>query len=232
MKPWETLGTGRAPDGGELTLQRRGDELVIRVGHELLMSSRMHGSEEALARCVEPRPGARVLVGGLGMGYTLRATLDALPPDATVLVAEIAEAVVAWNRGVLAPLAGHPLDDPRAVVLVEDVLAVIRRERALSAILLDVDNGPRGLTRDANDALYGSAGIAACARALTPGGALVVWSAADDPAYAARLRQAGLATEVRRTPARERKGGRHVLFVGRRSSPAAAPKAPRHPGRP
>lgn len=219
MLPWETLGAGRAPDGGELVLARRGDELVIRVDGQLLMSSRMHGSEDMLARavCEELGPGASVLIGGLGMGFTLRAALDVLPPTATVVVAEIAEVVVAWNRGPLAHLAGHPLDDPRACVVVEDVLAVIRRSRGLAAILLDVDNGPHGLTREANDALYGAGGIAACVRALAPGGAVVVWSAADDPAYAARLRGAGLAVEVRRTPARERRGGRHVLFIGRRA---------------
>jgi spermidine synthase len=217
MKPWETLDTGRAPDGGELVLARRGDELVIRVDGQMLMSSRMHGSEETLARagCVGLGAGARVLIGGLGLGDTLRAALDALPEDATVVVAEIAEAVVAWNRGVLGPLAGQPLDDPRARVVVDDVLAVIGRERDLDAILLDVDNGPRGLTRDANDALYGRQGIAACVRALAPGGVLSVWSAADDRAYAARLADAGLAVDVKRTPARERKGGRHVLFMGR-----------------
>ncbi|GMV41025.1 MAG: hypothetical protein AMXMBFR64_27410 [Myxococcales bacterium] len=218
MKPWETLGTGRAPDGGELVLARRGDELVIRVDGQMLMSSRMHGSEEALARaaCVGLCAGASVLIGGLGLGYTLRAALDALPTSAAVVVAELVPDVVAWNRGVLGPLAGHPLDDPRVTVVVDDVLTVIRRSRDLDAILLDVDNGPRGLTRDANDAVYGPDGIAACAQALAPGGALVVWSAADDPGYTSRLRRAALSVEVLRPPARERRGGRHVLFVGRR----------------
>lgn len=217
MKPWEVLGTGRAPDGGVLTLARRDDELVIRVDGQMLMSSRMHGSEEALARagCQGLGPRASVVIGGLGLGYTLRAALDALPADASVLVAEISPDVVDWNRGPLAPLAAHPLDDPRATVVIDDVLAVIRTARGLGAILLDVDNGPQGLTRAANDALYGEDGVATCARALAPGGALVVWSAADDAPYAARLRKVGLRVEILRPPARERRGGRHVLFVGR-----------------
>jgi len=154
MTPWEILGKARAPDGEELTLARRGDELVIRIGGRDLMSSRLHGSEEQMARvaCGGARADARVLVGGLGLGYTLRATLDALGPAARVTVAEIVPAVLEWNRGPLAHLAGRPLHDPRVAVEATDVGSVIRRPGARwDAILLDVGVSSQLLSREVRE---------------------------------------------------------------------------------
>lgn len=221
MIPWETLGRGRAPDGGELILYRRGGEFVIRVDGMELMSSRAHGSEEALAdvACdgLLGKPGARVLIGGLGLGYTLRATLDRVAPDAKVVVAEIVPEVVAWNREHLGHLAGGPLDDPRSSVHVGDVGALLRtaKER-FDAILLDVDNGPVALTRKANQGLYGDGGLAVAKRCLRPRGALAVWSAHPDRHFEGRMRKAGFAVETHEVAARGVAGGpRHTIFLGR-----------------
>ena len=179
MIPWERIGEARAPDGTPLGLYRRGAELAIRAGAVVLMSSRQHASEDDLgARGVEALgPGAAVLVGGLGMGFTLRAALDGLGPAARVVVAELVPEVVAWARGPLASLAGRPLDDPRVTVTVRDVADVLGEARgAFDAVLLDVDNGPRPATQQPNARLYGARGIAAAAGALRPGGRIVVWS--------------------------------------------------------
>ncbi len=221
MTPWETLGRAQAPDGAELVLQRRGTELVIRVRGNDLMSSRAHGSEEKLAElaCASLRQAAapRVLIGGLGMGYTLRAALDLLPAGARVVVAEVVPAVVEWNRGPLADLAGRPLDDPRVTVEIVDVGALLRRPAARhDVILLDVDNGPAALTRRANQVLYSGPGLETARRALRPGGVLAVWSAAPDDAFRARFARAGFAVQVVQTPARGAAGGStHTLFVGK-----------------
>jgi spermidine synthase len=222
MKPWELLGETRTADGTLLALQRRDREYVILAGGKSLMSSRMHGSEEALATigCRRARASARpaVLVGGLGMGFTLRATLDALPPEATVIVAELLPAVVEWNRGALAPLADHPLEDRRVEVIVGDVGETLRTSRnRFDAVLLDVDNGPDALTATANDALYGEAGVAAIRRALKDGGVVGVWSAREDRKFMQRLRYGGFDVEVERVRARLKKGGpRHTIFLGTR----------------
>jgi spermidine synthase len=222
MKPWETLDTTRAPDGAELTLARRGDEYVLRVRGHLLMSSRMHGSEEALAEAgcagLAGASRAHVLVGGLGFGYTVRAALDRLGPGAHVTVAELLPAVVAWNRGVLAPLAGAPLEDPRVHVVEGDVRTLLGRSAgAFDAILLDVDNGPSPLTQEDNRGLYGLTGLGVAAAALRPGGTLVVWSAGDDPAFVRRMQQVGFTVQVQHPSARGgTRGARHTLFVGKR----------------
>jgi spermidine synthase len=221
VRPWELLGEARTPDGKAMTLTRRGGEYVIHADGKSLMSSRMHGSEEALAvfacRGLGARAAPRVLVGGLGMGFTLRATLELLPPDASVVVAELVPAVVAWNRGPLGPLAGYPLEDPRVRVETCDVAALLRASRAaFDAVLLDVDNGPRAFTAQANAALYGDRGLAAARAALAEGGTLAVWSAWDDRKFEHRLRHAGFEVEVERVRARLRKGGpRHTLFLAR-----------------
>jgi len=216
MKPWIELGRARAPGGGELTLHQRDREFVIRVDGTELMSSRLHGSEERLAEVGCP-PGAaapRVLVGGLGMGFTLRAALDALPANARVVVAEISDAVVDWNRAALAPLAGAPLSDPRVTVHVGDVGDAMRDER-FDAILLDVDNSPHALTRPGNGALYSERGLAVARRALRPGGRLAVWSAVRAPAFERRLRRGGFAVEVHAAKARgDRGGATHIIYVG------------------
>src|SRR5687768_10248021 len=166
MKPWELLGRTSTPDGSEMRLSKRDTEFVIFVENKILMSSRMHGSEEELAAlaCGQLRAadGPRVLVGGLGMGFTLRATLDLLPENAVVTVAELVPAVVDWNRGPLAPLAKSPLSDARVRVEIGDVGAALRSNRDhFDAILLDVDNGPSAFTTGENDTLYDNAGVAA-----------------------------------------------------------------------
>lgn len=219
MKPWELLGQTRAPDGAELALTLRSGEYVILANGKSLMSSRMHGSEEALATCalarIRGREESRVLIGGLGMGFTLRATLDLLPEDGTVVVAELLPAVVEWNRGPLGPLAGHPLKDRRVRVENGDVAATLRSSAdAFDAILLDVDNGPAAFATSGNAGLYNDAGLAAARTALRKGGVLAVWSAWDDRKFEQRLRYAGFRVEVERVRGRLKKGGpRHTIFI-------------------
>ena len=224
MKPWELLGQTRAPDGAELALTLRSGEYVILANGKSLMSSRMHGSEEALATFACARigigdgQGPRVLIGGLGMGFTLRATLDSLPENATVVVAELLPAVIEWNRGPLGPLAGHPLKDRRVRVERGDVAATLRSSAGIfDAILLDVDNGPAAFATSGNAALYSDAGLAAARAALKKGGVLAVWSAREDRKFEQRLRYAGFRVEVERVRARLKKGGpRHTIFLGTR----------------
>ncbi len=220
MKPWKLLGQTCTPDGSDMRLSVRDDEHVILVNGKTLMTSRTHGSEEALAtvacRHVGTLTQPRVLVGGLGMGFTLRATLDLLPPNAVVTVAELVPAVVKWNRGPLASLAGHPLKDHRVRVEVGDVRHTLRANPGrFDTILLDVDNGPAAFTATANLGLYDNAGVAAAHAALRAGGALAVWSAWDDRKFEQRLRFHGFVAEVNRVRARLKKGGaRHIIFLG------------------
>ena len=223
MKPWELLGETRTPDGSLMALMRRDREHVILANGRPLMSNLMHGSEEALASlaCTRARALTQpcVLVGGLGMGFTLRATLDALPADATVIVAELLPAVVEWNRGPLAPLAGEPLKDPRVAVLENDVAETMRAsEGRFDAMLLDVDNGPSAFTESANAGLYTDRGLASARTALKNGGVLAVWSAREDRKFEQRLRYNGFRVEVTRVRARLKKGGpRHTIFLGYRT---------------
>lgn len=220
MIPWEVVGREVAPNGGELILSRRGSEFVIRVGSQDLMWSGSSHSEREMARLairrLGPRRAPRLLIGGLGMGYTTRAALDHLPPDAEVVVAEIVSGVVAWNRGPLAHLAGAPLDDPRVRLELGDVHDLLAAARAaFDAIVLDVDNGPQGLTRKANQRLYGARGLASARRALRPGGVLAVWSASPSPEFEQRLRAAGFQSSTARVRARGADGGRvHSIFCG------------------
>lgn len=224
MLPRQILDCVLTPDGTELVLYRRGDAFLIEIDTYDLMSSRVHGSEEELARqaitALGDRPAPRILVGGLGMGFTLRAALDALDGRrgaAVVVVAEVFPAVVEWNRRWLGELAGRPLDDSRTTVEVADVATLLTGRAPWDAILLDVDNGAEALTLDRNRHLYTRAGVERLHRALAPGGVLAVWSTADDPPFADRLRRAGFAATTHRVPARAGgKGGRHVIFVGRR----------------
>lgn len=216
MLKWETCATARVGNT-EFILARHGDDWVVRVDQRMLMSTRVHHSEillaeQSIARAGDPK---HVLVGGLGLGYTLRATLDSLPDDAHVTVVELVPELVEWNRTLLAELSDHALDDPRCEVIVDDVFEVIaRRPRAFDVILLDVDNGPRALSQAKNQRLYSDAGTRACKNALQAGGVLGVWSSGPNAKYAARLERFGFYTDVRRVPARE--GGRaaHVLFLG------------------
>ena len=204
-----------------MVLSRRGQDFEIRVGGQQLMSSFVHGSEEELARLVCGKltrlEAPRVLIGGLGLGYTLRAALDVLP-RAAVTVAELIPAVVSWNEGPLGHLADFPLRDERVRVVVMDVRLVLAEQAAAyDAILLDVDNGPEGLTASDNDRLYGEEGLRACHRALTPGGWLGVWSADPNDAFARRLRAGGFEVDVRTVRAHANKrGSRHTIFLARR----------------
>jgi spermidine synthase len=222
MIPWIELDRAPIPGGGELRLMRRGAELSIMSGSIELMNSRLSGSEEALATlaCAPLRGAARpqVLIGGLGMGFTLRAAMEELPASAEIAVAELVPAVVAWARGPMAALFAGSLDDPRLTVWQADVAAVISEARGrYDAILLDVDNGPGGLNREANDGLYSLAGLAAAAAALKPGGVLAVWSATPDSGFVQRLKRSGCAVEEKHLRAAGRKrGARHVVWLARR----------------
>jgi spermidine synthase len=220
MRKWEKLATAKVPGGGVLDLLRGGpDAWAIHVDGLPLMDCRAHGSEDALGEVtcarIADRPGARVLVGGLGMGFTLAATLRTVRPDAEVVVAELVPEVVAWNRGELGAFAGRPLDDPRVTVRERDVGQVIRAApSAWDAILLDVDNGPDGLAREQNDWLYGPSGLGAIREALRPGGVLSVWSSAPDAAFKRRLYAAGFEVDEVVSRARGAQGGRkHWIWL-------------------
>ncbi len=222
MIPWKHLDSAKVPGGeGELKLYQRDQEFSIRIDGCELMNSRMYGSEDALAELacarVTDRARARVLIGGLGVGYTLAAALRALGPEAVLEVAELVPAVVRWNRGPLSHIAGHPLRDRRARVREVDVGELLRgAQAAYDAIMLDVDNGPDGLTRKANDWLYGASGLKAARGALRPAGVLAVWSAAADRGFAARLRRAGFAVEEVAVRSRARgRGARHTIWLAR-----------------
>ena len=220
MKAWELLGETCAPDGTDIRLTRRDAEYVILANGKPLMSSRLHGSEEALATLGCSRAQAltqpRVLVGGLGMGFTLRAVLDVLPSDAVVTVAELIPAVIEWNRATLAALAAHPLRDPRVRIQTADVGFTLRGNTGrFDVVLLDVDNGPAPFTDARNAGLYDNSGVAASFAALRPGGTLAVWSAWEDRKFEQRLRFHGFRVEVARVRARLKKGGpRHTIFLG------------------
>lgn len=217
MIPWEHLDTATVPgDGDELRLMRRGSEYSIMTGSTELMNSRLSGSEEALATLANDRlagvAAPRVLIGGLGMGFTLRAALGVFGPGARIVVAELVPAVIAWAKGSLAGLYGDSLADPRGEVREGDVAALIA-EGGWDAILLDVDNGPRGLSRPGNDGLYGPRGLAVAKQALNPGGLLAVWSSVQDHGFTKRLKQAGYAVEEIGVRAHRGRGARHVIWI-------------------
>lgn len=219
MLPWEQLGSARLPDGsGELRLKRRGTEFSIMLGTNELMNSRLSGSEEALARLaaerIAGRAKPRVLIGGLGMGFTLRAALAALGNDARIEVAELVPEVVAWARGPMAEVFAGCLDDHRVTIRETNVGVLIDGAAATyDAILLDVDNGPEGLTVAANDRLYGHGGLAAARHALKPGGVLGVWSQGPDTGFSRRLRACGFAVEEVKARAGRGRGARHVIWL-------------------
>jgi spermidine synthase len=223
VRPFELLGQALSPDGTVIKLMRRGDEYIILADGAILMSSRMHGSEEALAafacQRVRTLEQPSVLIGGLGMGFTLRATLDLLPEDAAVVVAELVPAVVEWNRGPLGPLARHPLEDKRVRVVTGDVFATLSSSLGeFDAVLLDVDNGPAAFTASGNAGLYDKRGIAAAHAALKTEGVLAVWAARDDRKFEQRLRVGGFEVQVRRPRGRLKKGGpRHTIFLSHKT---------------
>ncbi len=220
MIPWQEIDRAEIPGHkGEVILRKRGTEFSMRTAGIELMNSRRHGSEAALAELacsrVKPKSGLRILIGGLGMGYTLAAALEQSEPDTLITVSELIPAVVRWNREHLGHLAGMPLDDPRVSVEEEDVVVTIRkRKSAWDTILLDVDNGPDGLTRKANDRLYSISGLKISFSALRPGGILGVWSSGADEAFTRRLKQCGFQTETVTVPVRKPgKGGRHIIWL-------------------
>ncbi len=222
MLPWLTLDTAKIPGGGELRLKQRGREFSIMLGANELMNSRLNGSEQALATLacekLAARATARVLIGGLGMGFTLRAALGVLPPNAEIVVAELVPSVINWARGAMAEVFASSLDDPRVTLMCADVRHVIAgSSEHFDAILLDVDNGPDGLTTARNDGLYGLAGLGEAKAALKPRGVLAIWSAHPDAAFARRLTQAGFASEEKRVRANGAGGGaKHVIWLATR----------------
>ncbi len=221
MNPWTVLDTATIPNGGgELKLSQRGEEFSIRLSgvRGELMNSRVHGSEEALAELgcarLKSKAHARVLVGGLGMGFTLAAALRTISSSSNVTVAELIPAVVEWNRGPLGECSGRPLQDRRTRVHLGDVAELFdSRQSAFDAILLDVDNGPEGLTQADNHRLYSLDGLAAIYNALRPEGMLAVWSAFPDQAFHSRLKKVGYRVTVRTVRAHAGKGSRHTIFL-------------------
>ena len=227
MIPWQQIDTARVPGAEvELRLMRRGAEFSMMLGQNELMNSRLIGSEQALAtlacKRIEAVKRPHLLIGGLGMGFTLRAALAVLGSEARIVVAELVPAVIDWARGPMAEVFGDSLADPRASIRSADVLDVIQSHiSAFDAILLDVDNGPEGLIRRANDALYDSKGLKAIRRALRPGGVLAVWSSGPNPAFSKRLRAAGFdVNEVAVRATARRAGARHVIWFATRTEAA------------
>jgi spermidine synthase len=223
MLPWIFLAKARVPgDNGELVLQQRGDEYSIRVDGYELMNTRVHGSEDALAEIACARLAdatrARVLVGGLGVGFTLAAVLRSIGSEGRATVAELVPEVVVWNRGPLGVASGQPLSDPRTIVKVDDVAAVIREAKnEYDAILLDVDNGPTSLVAKGNDRLYTIAGLRAAHQALRPKGILAIWSSADDPAFTRRLNQNGFKAEIQKIGSTGKsRGPRYWVWIAQR----------------
>lgn len=215
----EVVETTLMPDGTEFTLVKSGEEWIVRVQGRALMSSRVPDSEEELARCaLELQPRAEdILIGGLGLGFTLRATLDLAADSAEVTVAELVPSIVNWNQTHLGHLADFPLDDPRTRISVGDVLEKIREsQNAFDVILLDVDNGPVALSSKSNSRLYSRAGVRACHEALRYDGVLGVWSAGPSPAFERTLRTAGFDVQVVRVPAQTGSRAHHVLFLAQK----------------
>jgi len=224
VKKWTAVGQALTPDGKIVSLHEHEGSYLIRVDGVPLMSTRQHGSEQKLAQLacahLKAKPGARVLLGGLGFGFTLKAALAELPPDAGVVVGEILAAVIAWNRDPALRLAADALADPRVIVRQQDVADLIRAEPGgFDSIILDVDNGPVALSADSNDRLYDSAGLKRIRAALKPEGCLAVWSAAPDPAFERLLTRAGFLVEVQACRAYANSGHRHTLILGKTLPP-------------
>lgn len=218
MKPWITIGEAKAPDGTKLVLQQRGEEFGVRAGGFLLMGSRTHGSEEAMADAALEglrKSAPTVLIGGLGLGYTLRAILDKVSPESRVVVAELIPEVVEWARGPTAHLANNPLKDRRVEVVVGDVVKLMReRSGTFDAALLDVDNGPAALTQKGNVAVYSESGLKILRSSLRARGRAVIWSAKPDFAFLRKFGRAGFHAEMRNVPAGKSGSAQHTLFIG------------------
>jgi len=221
--PWKEIDRAKIPGHeGEVTLLKRGMEFSIRTAGTELMNSRIHGSEDALAKLtcsrIKRKSNVRILIGGLGMGYTLAAALEQSRPDTLIIVSELIPAVVRWNREHLGHLAGMPLDDPRVSVKEKDVIkTIMEKKSAWDAILLDVDNGPAGLVRTANNRLYDVPGLKTSFLALRPKGILAVWSSKAEEAFTRRLKQCGFKTETITVRARKSgKGSRHTIWLAKK----------------
>ena len=218
MKPVERLGEARTPNGTVIALYRHDGAYLIRADGVELMSTRRHLSEDRLAdlACapLRDRPGARVLIGGLGLGFTLRAALRQLRDDAEVVVAELVPEVIEWNADPRYDLSAEAMRDPRARIVLDDVVAVLRASPGtFDAIMLDTDNGPAGMLMSENGPLYATGGIALTVAALRPPGTIVYWSVDDDPRFATALRRAGLRVETSRVRAHDTAGPMHTLYV-------------------
>ena len=224
MNPWKVLGLAQIPNnGGELKLSQRADEFSIRLSgiRGELMNSRVHNSEEVLSElgCAHLKSvtNAKVLVGGLGMGFTLAAALKAVTPCSQVTVAELIPEVVEWNQGPLGECAGLPLNDSRTMVHIGDVAELVNNKaQSFDAILLDVDNGPEGLTHADNNWLYSVEGIEQLYQTLRPEGILAIWSAGPDPMFTIRLKKAKFQVTMRTVRARVGKGSRHTIFLAKK----------------
>jgi len=220
VKKWTAVDQALTPDGKTISLHEHDGSYTIRVDGVALMSTRQHASEEKLAQLacahLKGAPRARVLIGGLGFGFTLRAALAELAADSAVVVVEMLAAVIAWNRNPAYPLAADVLSDPRVTLQQQDVADVIRAGRGgFDSIILDVDNGPVALSADGNARLYGQGGLKLIRAALRPEGAVAFWSAAPDPAFEALLTRAGFQVEVQGCRSHGNSGRRHTLFLGR-----------------
>ena len=224
MIPWTHLDTAQIPnDGGELKLSQRGDEFSIKLSGKRgeLMNSRVFNSEKVLSQLgcahIKPHHDAHILVGGLGMGYTLAAALKAVNADSQVTVAELVPEVVKWNKGPLGNCAGNPLQDSRTQLHIGDVKQLlITRQPSFDAILLDVDNGPKGLTHSDNNWIYSEDGLKDIYDTLQPNGMLAIWSAGPDHQFTLRLKKAGFKADTRVVRARPGKGSRHTIFLARK----------------
>jgi spermidine synthase len=222
VKKWTTLDKALTADGETISLEEHDGSYAIRVNGAMLMSTRQHASEETLAELacahLKRKRGARVLIGGLGLGFTLRAALAALAPDASVVVAEVLDAVIAWNRDPAFHLAADAMADPRVTVLKQDVGETIRAARAgFDSIMLDVDNGPAAMSNDSNNRLYDNAGLRSARVALRPEGCLAIWSVGPDQAFVSLMAGAGFRPDVRTCRSRPNAGRKHTIFLGRRA---------------
>lgn len=220
MHAWQHLDSTTLPSGKILSLHRRGDEFVIRIDRFELMNSRIHASEDALAtlttKRLQSRSAPHILIGGLGMGFTLASALNTLPDDASLTVAELVPAVIKWNRGPLAALNAHALDDPRTTLHQGDVRELIDHPpNPWDAILLDVDNGPEGLTQTDNDRIYSPDGLLRARKTLKPNGILAIWTASQDGTFEGRLKKAGFRVTTEAVRAHGKKGRRHYIWLAK-----------------
>ena len=220
MKPWNTVGEAMSPDGTRLELVEHDGEYIIKADDLPLMSTRMHFSEMELARlvCTKLKSNAKVMIGGLGLGYTLRSALDLIPKDGVVVQVELVPEVIEWNKGPLGPFNNHPLKDTRTKIVQDDISKVIRQsQNNYDSIMLDVDNGPSTLVNERNAWMYTNQGLQSIRNALKNKGKVAIWSANDEPRFISHMKRNGFLAEKHYIQAHKGKGGiRHVIFTGRK----------------